>query len=69
MKPIKSDAQRKAMFKRIADKPVPMMEPRVKTAASAYKATAKGTPNIKGLPSFMHGKSAGRSMVLRGGPC
>ncbi len=38
-------------------------------ATSAYKPTAKGAPNIRGLPAFMHGKSAGRSMVLARGKC
>lgn len=33
-------------------------------ATSAYRAPNKGAANIRGLPAFMHGKLAGRSMVL-----
>ena len=35
-------------------------------ATSAYVPQKKGTPNIRGLANFMHGKNAGKSMVLCG---
>lgn len=33
----------------------------------AFKPATKSGGNIRGLPSFVHGKNAGRSMVLRHG--
>lgn len=63
----KSAAQIKAIKAKLpAGNPQVLAKSLNPRATSAYQPSAKGAPTIKGLPSFMHGKNAGRSMILRG---